>query len=60
MGVLFWLWLIPASALYVLLCVHVGIGAKRRGRDGVLWALYAFFLSPLIAGFSPVMPGTTA
>ena len=37
-------------AIWFFLCVAIGVGAEKRGRNGVGWFVFAFFLSPLIAG----------
>ena len=43
---------------HVALCVIVGIGAGRRRRDSAGWGVFAFFASPLVAGFSLLMLGS--
>lgn len=54
---MYWLWLLPSIAIYIVLCVHVGKGAPRRGRGGFDWAFYAFLCSPFVAGFSLLLLG---
>lgn len=37
-------------AIYILLCVTVGVVAKSRGRTGLGWAVLALFITPVMAG----------
>ena len=43
--------MIELTLFWLLGAVVVGIAARGRGRSGIGWALLAFVLSPLLAGF---------
>jgi hypothetical protein len=43
--------------VWVVLCIIVGVGASNRNRFGFGWFLFAFFLSPLVAGFALLLLG---
>lgn len=37
------------AVFYFVMCVGVGIGARSRGRSGILWFVLSLLISPLIS-----------
>ena len=46
--------------IYPLLLILIAVWARRWGRSGIIWALIAFFLSPLIAALVLLIFGKNA
>ena len=43
--------LVWGAIVYLVLLVVVAVGAGNRGRNGVVWGIWAILLTPLLAGF---------
>jgi hypothetical protein len=58
---LFGMWRIFALVwgiiVYLVLLVVVAVSAANRGRNGVVWGIWAILFSPLLAGFMLICLG---